>query len=82
MFHKNKQKLRKKYDELLLNDIENANALWNQAKQTQAAVYDFYELNDELLAQTKLAQAKYQLLYKEARIRQVKGKLQTNVINY
>ncbi|WP_178195814.1 YaaL family protein [Ligilactobacillus sp. Marseille-Q7487] len=79
MFGRNKQKLRLKYDELLLEDIMQATDIWNHAKQTQAAVY---ELDDELLAQTKLAQAKYQFLYKEARIRRVKGKIQKSVIDY
>lgn len=79
MFKRKKQKLRKKYDELLLNDISQATIGWNHAKQTQAAVF---EIDDELIAHTKLAKAKYQLLYKEARYRQVKGKIQPTMIDY
>ena len=69
---KTKEKLRKKYNERLLEDIYQARAFWEDAKHTQEAVYD---VDDELEARTKLARARYEFLFKEARRRHLKGKL-------
>ena len=75
MFKRNKQKLRRSFNELLLEDIDQAKLDWDQARQTAAAVYD---VDDELLAEVSLARAKY----REAKYRQVKGHIQASVINY
>lgn len=79
MFRRNKQKLRHTFDELLLKDIDNAKITWDQARQTQEAVYD---VDDELLAETCLARAKYEFLYREAKRRQVKGRMQASVFDH
>ena len=76
MFKRNKQKLRRSFNELLLEDIDQAKLDWDQAA---AAVYD---VDDELLAEVSLARAKYEFLYREAKYRQVKGHIQASVINY
>lgn len=79
MFGFNQKKLRKTYDEMLLSEIDIAKQNWDHAKQTQMAVFD---ADDELIAETQLAQAKFRFLYQEARLRQVKGRLQSSVIDY
>ena len=79
MFKRNKQKLRRSFNELLLEDIDQAKLDWDQARQTAAAVYD---VDDELLAEVSLARAKYEFLSREAKYRQVKGHIQASVINY
>lgn len=79
MFKRNKQKLRRSFNELLLEDIDQAKLDCDQARQTAAAVYD---VDDELLAEVSLARAKYEFLYREAKYRQVKGHIQASVINY
>ena len=76
MFGRNKQKLRRTYDDLLLADVEQAKVDWDNAKLTQKSVYD---ADDELEAETKLAKAKYQLLFREARLRRIKGHLQASL---
>ena len=75
MFKRNKQKLRRSFNELLLEDIDQAKLDWDQARQTAAAVYD---VDDELLAEVSLARAKYEFLYREAKYRQVKGHIQAS----
>ena len=77
MFGRNKQKLRRTYDDLLLADVEQAKVDWDNAKLTQKSVYD---ADDELEAETKLTKAKYQLLFREARLRRIKGHLQATMI--
>ncbi|GAJ25850.1 hypothetical protein JCM15457_751 [Liquorilactobacillus sucicola DSM 21376 = JCM 15457] len=77
MFGRKKKKLRAIYDELLLETIDRAAADWENAKQTQQAVR---EVDDELIAQTELAGAKYEFLYLEARRRKVRGHVQASII--
>ncbi|KRM90450.1 YaaL family protein [Liquorilactobacillus cacaonum] len=79
MFGKKKQKLRNKYDALLLDAIDLAAAQWEHAKQTQRSVR---EEDSELIAQTKLEGAKYAFLYAEARRRKVRGRVQSSIIEH
>ncbi|KRM00232.1 YaaL family protein [Liquorilactobacillus satsumensis] len=79
MFGKKKKRLKVIFDEKLLSAIDIAAAEWEHAKQTQVAVR---EEDNELSAQTKLAEAKYTFLYMEARRRRVRGHLQSSIIEH
>ena len=76
LFGRNKKKLRKEYDEELLYLIDQAKKNWDHARQTEQAVYE------ELVAETQLAKAKYQFLYQEAKLRNVRGHIQSSVIDH
>ncbi len=78
MFRKKTGHLKEEFDERLLRDIDQAFLAWNNAKRNQATVY---EPDGEMEAQTKAAKAQCELLYREARIRKVKGHLQSTVIS-
>lgn len=41
-----------------------------------------FEADDELIAETQAAQAKFRFLYQEARYRKVKGRLQRSVVDF
>ena len=75
LFGRNKKKLRKEYDEELLYLIDQAKKNWDHARQTEQAVY-------EVVAETQLAKAKYQFLYQEAKLRNVRGHIQSSVIDH
>ncbi|MHC9532288.1 YaaL family protein [Dellaglioa sp. BT-FLS60] len=78
MFNKKpKLKLRKEYDAKLLDAIDRAKLTWDQAKQTEEAIY---EVDAELSNETQMARARYFFLYNEARVRAVKGHMQASVI--
>lgn len=79
MFGKKKNNLKKEYDERLLTDIDHAFSVWSNCKNNQQTIY---EADEELIAQTKAAKAQYELVYREARIRQVKGRIQAAVISH
>lgn len=79
MFGRKKVDLKKQYDERLLADIDRAFALWTNCKKNQETIY---EADAQLAAQTKAAKAQYELLYREARLRQVKGHIQASVISH
>ena len=74
---KPKERLRKKYNERLFEDINQARLNWDAAKKTQAAVH---EKDAQLEAQTMLARARYEFLFKEARRRHLKGELDATVM--
>lgn len=76
MFGRKKHLLRKAYDGFLLNDIDEAKQKWDHASQTEKAVYD---ADNELTAETQLARAKYEFLYREAKRRKVHGHMQSSV---
>ncbi len=61
---------RYQFDEKLLATIERAKEEWDQAKQTEIAIAD---VDEEITAQTALARQKYLFLYREARLRNVRG---------
>ncbi|GAX03244.1 hypothetical protein IWT140_00845 [Secundilactobacillus pentosiphilus] len=70
MFGARKQHIKQQFDEQLLTTIEHAKEEWDQAKQTEIAVAD---VDEEIAAQTALARQKYLFLYREARLRHVRG---------
>lgn len=70
MFGVRKQHIRYQFDEKLLTTIERAKEEWDQAKQTEIAIAD---VDEEITAQTALARQKYLFLYREARLRNVRG---------
>lgn len=78
MFGKKKNNLKNKYDEALLADIDQAFSDWTNAKKNQETVF---EADEEMVAQTKAAKAQYEFLYREARLRRVKGHVQSSVIS-
>ncbi|GAW99822.1 YaaL family protein [Secundilactobacillus mixtipabuli] len=70
MFGARKQHIKQQFDDKLLMTIERAKEEWDQAKQTEIAVAD---VDEEITAQTALARQKYLFLYREARLRHVRG---------
>lgn len=62
--------MRKEYDEALLNLMYRTKDQWENKKEIEEAVFDKDGL---LFAETKLAEAKYFYLFKEARIRKIKS---------
>lgn len=80
MFGSKKQHLRADYDTRLLTTIERAKEEWDHAKQTEAAIAD---VDEEITAQTALARQKYLFLYREARLRHVRGQhIQASVFDF
>ena len=77
MFGRTKHKLRREYDEYLLDAIGIATENWNRSKQTLVAVR---EADDELNAMVELAAAKYEFLYREARRRKVKAHFRASML--
>ena len=45
----------------------------------QSMMQAVYDSDDELTAETKLARAKYEFLYREAKLRKVHGRMQSSV---
>ena len=76
MFGRKRHILRSTYDEFLLDAIDDAKMIWDHARQTEKSVYD---ADEELTAETKLARAKYEFLYREAKLRKVHGHMQSSV---
>lgn len=74
-----KNNLRSRFNNMLLDDIDLAKKEWDQAQQTQNAVYD---ADEELIAQTEMARAKYHFLFLEAKRRKIKGHIQSSVIDH
>ena len=70
MFQRNKQQLRKSYDEKLLDLIGSVKSEWDHARQTEEAIQ---EDNGEVVAQTAIAKQKYEFLFREARRRGTRG---------
>ncbi|GAW64075.1 hypothetical protein FC65_GL001603 [Ligilactobacillus acidipiscis DSM 15836] len=78
MFGKKKNNLKKQFDEALLEDIDRAFSEWTNDKKNQETVF---EADEEMAAKTKVSKAQYELLYREARRRKVKGHVQSSVIS-
>lgn len=79
-FSHRRSRMRAQYNEVLLDDIDHAKRVWDRATETQNAVVED-DNGRELIAQTALARQKYLLLFREARIRQVRGRLQASVFD-
>jgi hypothetical protein len=79
-FRKKHKNIGKQYDEFLLDSIDRSKYQWDQAVETQEAIS---EIDDEIVAKTSLARAKYLFLYREARKRNVSNnQIQSSVIDY
>ncbi|MCM3513252.1 YaaL family protein [Carnobacterium inhibens] len=74
MLFKKKQVLRKEYDTALLKLMTETKSKWEYAKRIEHSVI---EKDSLLFAQTKLAEAKYFYLFKEAKKRHIKGDTST-----
>jgi hypothetical protein len=68
MLFKRKGWLRKEYDQKLLNQLDTLKQDWNQQKTLLEKSFD---PSSEIIAQTKLAEAKYFFLFKEAKERNI-----------
>lgn len=68
MFFRRKGWLRKEYDKKLLLHLENIRQNWHQQKKL---LDKCLEPSEEVICQTKLAEAKYIFLLKEAKKRQI-----------
>ncbi|MFL2100456.1 YaaL family protein [Mycobacteroides abscessus] len=69
---KKKYRLRKEYDDSLLLLMKKLREDWEMSKRIERSSI---EKDGQLFAQTKLAEAKYFYLFKEARERKIKGDL-------
>lgn len=65
-----KSKLRQEYNEQLLSLMNRQKESWEKYKQMEEIIV---EEHPKLTAERKLAQAKYFYLFKEAKIRQIRG---------
>lgn len=80
IFGKKKQSLRRKYDELLVFQIDKAKIDWDTAQNSEEALLDG-QVNVRLIqSQTALTKAKFNYLYREARRRKAVGHMQTHVL--
>jgi len=69
MFFQRKGRLRKEYDEKLLIQLNRYKNQWQQEKLLLERSFD---PSEEVICQTKIAEAKYIFLLREAKQRQVK----------
>lgn len=63
-----KQKLRKEYDDKLVQLMRHTKEEWQHAQEIENLMAD-YDLN--IIAQRKIAESKHFYLFKEARIRKI-----------
>ena len=68
MFFRRKGRLRKEYDEKLLAQLNRYKIHWQQEKQLLEKSFD---PSEEVICQTKIAEAKYIFLLREAKQRNV-----------
>lgn len=68
---KRKSKLKNQYDDWLLSLMNRQKTAWEDSKVMEEIIV---EEHPRLKAERKLAQAKYFYLFKEAKVRQIKGK--------
>ncbi|MEH7439275.1 YaaL family protein [Neobacillus drentensis] len=68
MFFRRKGRLRKEYDEKLLIQLSRLKNHWQQEKQLLEKSFD---PSEEVICQTKIAEAKYIFLLREAKQRNV-----------
>ena len=72
MFNRVNKRIKAEYDDQLLELVYNAKASWDQAQETEQAVYES-NVTNELEMQTFLHKQKYMYLFREARRREVHG---------
>ncbi|PLS02315.1 YaaL family protein [Neobacillus cucumis] len=68
MFFRRKRRLRKEYDEKLLTQLNRYKTHWQQEKLLLEKSFD---PSEEVICQTKIAEAKYIFLLREAKQRNV-----------
>ena len=73
-----KEQLKKKYDQKLLNDIHEAKDEWDNTRNNEGMLSNI--TNENILVNEQLARAKYEFLFREAKHRKVKAKIQESVI--
>lgn len=73
-----KEQLKKKYDQKLLNDIHEAKDEWDNTRSNEGMLSNM--TNENILVNEQLARAKYEFLFREAKHRKVKAKIQESVI--
>ena len=71
MFFRRKGWLRKEYDERLLQELASLKRNWLAKK---ALIEKCVDPSPELILEAKMAEVKYFSLFREAKVRQVKGK--------
>ncbi|HIW70189.1 MAG TPA: YaaL family protein [Candidatus Limosilactobacillus merdipullorum] len=79
-FHTDKHQVKKLGNYRLMELIYQTKASWDQARQTEQAVYEG-KVNSELYYRTKLQEKKYMYLYEKARRRGAHGQLNQSVIS-
>lgn len=72
MFNRVNKRIKAEYDDQLFELVYNAKASWDQAQETEQAVYES-NVTNELEMQTLLQKQKYMYLFREARRREVHG---------
>lgn len=78
-FRKPRYQVKEAGDQRLLDLLYQTKASWDQAKETERAVYDS-TVSNELTERTKLQERKYLYLYERARQRGLHGHLNAGVI--
>ncbi|RLQ90023.1 YaaL family protein [Falsibacillus albus] len=68
MLFKRKGKLRKEYNQKLIHNMEHAKQEWFRNRSLVKLSIDY---NEDLICQTKLAEAKYFFLFKEVKKRNI-----------
>lgn len=81
LFKTDSHRMKKIGDRNLLRLIYAVKDSWNQAQETERAVYESH-VDSELSDRTKLQECKYMYLYKIARGRKVHGRLNGGVIQH
>lgn len=77
-FKRNKYSLKEEYDRQLVEDVELAKNEWENIR-TNDDLLATMSMEDYLISE-QLARAKFEFLFHEAKIRQVKAKIQESVI--
>lgn len=80
-FKTDPHRMKKIGDRNLLRLIYAVKDSWDQAQETERAVYESH-VDSELSDRTKLQECKYMYLYKKARQRNVHGQLNDSVIQH
>ncbi|WP_290033587.1 YaaL family protein [Ligilactobacillus cholophilus] len=75
---KNKEPLKKQYDRKLLADIETAKNEWDGIRTNDDLLATMS--TEDYLVSEELARAKFEFLFREAKARKVKAKIQESVI--
>jgi hypothetical protein len=69
MFFRRKSWLRKEFNDQLISQMEQLKTSWNNQK---ALLNKSFDPSEDIICQTKIAEAKYFFLFKEAKHRNIK----------